>query len=53
MVRKKNPKCCKICGKKFARISDFIAMADGNGVAYYCMDCYHRNHRMAKGVQKR
>lgn len=53
MVRKKNLKCCKICGKKFARISDFIAMADGNGVAYYCMDCYRRNHRMIKGVKQR
>lgn len=53
MTRKKNPRTCKGCGKKFAHISDFIAMADGDGVAYYCMDCYRRNHRMAKDVKKR
>lgn len=53
MVRKKNLKCCKLCGRKFAHVSDFIAMAEGDNVVYYCTDCYRRNHRMIKEVKQR
>ena len=55
MTRKKNPRSCALCGKKFQRNSDFIALwsDENNCVEYYHPECYQRRNRMAKGVKTR